>query len=415
MTTLTSLTDADITYCEGSLLLQTTPTTDIGTVLLQRPNGTLVCQHCYLVVADAQDIKTIAPDQDWSLLVSCHVQACGSLHDRRAAYCCYACLERGKMAVEPNMSKLREHLNVCELVRLSETQRRRREPSRKGKARADLQSVPPAEASPIIQPAPTSARNSASNPYRKPSEPQPAPATQPAYSNFAWPEETNPPLPTRPKSGAPPGTPTSAQRMYTPQGVLRPAEQPTQASGSRPVPQDMYNIPGGFPGQPGAPNDSRTSTMHDYTPTVPRRKDVRSEAPSNAPPPSQPSRAPPAPPVLSPPAPPAYYQGKDAHAHQQQQPTPSSPFDGRGSADSFSTAEAAKIQQLVSLGIPRLDAEYLLNRTGGDVNAAAELQLSEMGSLGGPGHQGNNFQGGPGAFSNPLGSNPPDRRNRRSK
>jgi hypothetical protein len=124
--------------------------------------------------------------------------------------------------------------------------------------------------------------------------------------------------------------------------------------------------------------------------------------------PAAPARAPPAPPVLSPPAPPPYYQGKGG-SDSAHQPSPVSSHDAR--LDSLSGADAVKIQQLVSLGIPRMDAEYLLNRTGGDVNAAAELQLSEMGSLAGP-VRGADPQA---THPNPLASSPVDRRNRRSK
>jgi hypothetical protein len=123
-----------------------------------------------------------------------------------------------------------------------------------------------------------------------------------------------------------------------------------------------------------------------------------------------PTRAPPAPPVLSPPAPPPYYQGKDTSGAAQQA-SPVSTHDSFG----YGPVDAAKIQQLVALGIPRMDAEYLLNRTGGDVNAAAELQLSEMGSLGGPMREPSPHVMQSGAHPAPLGSSPVDKRNRRSK
>ena len=89
-----------------------------------------------------------------------------------------------------------------------------------------------------------------------------------------------------------------------------------------------------------------------------------------------------------------------------------SPVSSHGSRpESLTAPEAVKVQQLVSLGIPRMDAEYLLNRTGGDVNAAAELQLSEMSSMSGPVHEATPQS----AYPKPNESNPTDRRNGLSK
>ena len=55
-----TLNPMDITYCEGARLLQDSQA-DIGSILLQRPNGGLICQHCYLVVADANDVQVHRP------------------------------------------------------------------------------------------------------------------------------------------------------------------------------------------------------------------------------------------------------------------------------------------------------------------------------------------------------------------
>ncbi len=396
----------DITYCEGARLLQDSQA-DIGSILIQRPNGGLICQHCYLVVADANDVRAIAPDQDWSLLVSCHVQACNSLHDRRAAYSCYACLERGKMIVESSMAALKQHLNTCELIRdikLSDQHRKlelnRPAPpaSRRSGKRAEISPLSPVntETAGARRPAgrpetasPTSARNQSTfTPMQKAQ----------ARSELPW-EQANPPLPSRPKGGIPIDIlPSSARRP----------DQPGPAGTSRTNAQDNYNIPGGFPGH-NAPSDSRTSSLQDYSPTVPRRKEVRMETSGPSEPmglPTPPSRAPPAPPVLSQPDPPPYYQGKDTGSAS----TPSSAT----THDSFPHVDPAKIRQLVSLGIPRMDAEYLLNRTGGDVNAAAELQLSEMGSLAGPARDEGVPAGQP-HFPAPQGSTPVNGRNRLSK
>ncbi|OQU99130.1 hypothetical protein CLAIMM_04808 [Cladophialophora immunda] len=106
----------DITYCEGARLLQDSQA-DIDAILVQRPNGNLTCKHCYLVLADADNLRTISSDKDWPLVVSCHVQACASLHDRRAAYSCYACLERGKTSIETSVAALKSHLQSCDLIK----------------------------------------------------------------------------------------------------------------------------------------------------------------------------------------------------------------------------------------------------------------------------------------------------------
>ncbi|OCT44525.1 hypothetical protein CLCR_05936 [Cladophialophora carrionii] len=419
----------DLTYCEGARLLQDSQA-DISSILVQRPNGGLVCQHCYLVVADASDVNAIAPDQDWALLVSCHVQACGSLHDRRAAYSCYACLETGKASVETTMAELKAHLQVCELIRdikLSGQYRGQGFPtpsspvSRDGVQKPEMTPRPTAAAArhptgkTETARSPNNARDAPLNPFAH-AQDVPATTVQPLPSHFEDPLEPTPPLPSRPKSRAP----TNAETMYTPPTVRRP-EQSVHPNIARPHAPDMYNIPGGFPGHNAAVPDSRASSLHDYSPTVPRRKEVRTDVPgpSHASStetksfPTAPSRAPPAPPVLSSPAPPPYHQGKDTHGNDHQ----SAPVASQSStSNTYTGPDPVKIQQLVSFGIPRMDAEYLLSRTGGDVNAAAELQLSEMGSLSGHARETAPQTPRSGAFPAPLGSNPVDRRNhRRSK
>ncbi|EXJ55312.1 hypothetical protein A1O7_08239 [Cladophialophora yegresii CBS 114405] len=419
----------DLTYCEGARLLQHSHA-DIGSILLQRPNGGLICQHCYLVVADANDVNAITPDQDWALLVSCHVQACGSLHDRRAAYSCYACLETGKASVETTMAELKAHLQVCELIR---------DIRLSGKYRGQVQGYPTMSSpvsrgsvrEPETNPLSTAAdMDSAASRHRPdrtktaqslisardaPLDPfahaQDVPGTSAPQSHVETPQEHNPPLPSRLKSKAP----TNAETIYSPPMVRRP-EQPVQSHTTRQRAPDMYNIPGGFPGPNAAAVDSRTSSLHDHSSTVPRRKEVRTEVPGPSQAssaetksfPTAPSRAPPAPPVLSSPAPPPYHQGRDTHGSVQHSVPvgPQSP-----SSNTNTGPDPVKIQQLVSFGIPRMDAEYLLSRTGGDVNAAAELQLSEMGSLNGHARETAPQTPQGGTFSAPLGSNPVDRRN----
>ncbi|KIW63801.1 hypothetical protein PV04_08773 [Phialophora macrospora] len=436
--------DSDITYCEGARLLQDARA-DIGSILIQRPNGGLICQHCYLVVADANDVKAIAPDQDWSLLVSCHVQACGSLHDRRAAYSCYACLERGMASVETSMAALKAHLQVCDLIReikLSgqhggqgdtrtaspmsrrSVQKPEINPRSNTTVLEPIRPRRPAGKMEQAQPTPNSARNPPLDPFGQ-AQDKPATPIQQMPLRVETPLEDTPPLPSRPKSYRPPTN--TAETIYPPP-TMRRAEQLVQPSPARPHESDMYNIPGGFPGSKAAAvPDSRVSSMHDYSPTVPlRRKEVRTEAPGPSQAsasdaksfPTAPSRAPPAPPVLSPPAPPPYHQGKDAHGSlAPQQSSAQAGSAQTPSTNMYTGPDPVKVQQLVSFGIPRMDAEYLLNRTGGDVNAAAELQLSEMGSLSGHARETSPQALQSTAFPAPLGSNPPlDRRNnRRSK
>lgn len=51
-------------------------------------------------------------------MVSCHVQACASLKDRRAAYSCYACSESGHRSTETLAAGMRNHLQSCDLIKV---------------------------------------------------------------------------------------------------------------------------------------------------------------------------------------------------------------------------------------------------------------------------------------------------------
>lgn len=413
----------DITYCEGARLLQDSQA-DLGSILIQRPNGGLVCQHCYLVVADANDVKSIAPDQDWPLLVSCHVQACVSMHDRRAAYSCYACLERGKTSVETSMAALRRHLNVCELIRdikLHDQHLRRQatdgtrpasSAGRRNGKKPELTSQPTRSTQPQTA---ESAWSASSNPFKQ-TLGMPPPAT-PVQQNksqnpSAMPEPT-PALPARPKerAAAAAAAQTQAERMYTPpSSARRGAEQ--QPTFPPPNPRintnagDQYTtIPGGFPNNHQSDRDSIYSVSSQTDPSayaaglpMPRRKEIKPDhhnhqqqpstsshdrTSSGSAFPNPPTRAPPAPPLLSQPQPQPQPSGAQAPPSYGPATSHPNPFSmnpptsaGPGAYDSFSRPESAKVAQLVSLGIPAPEAEGLLMQTGGDVNAAAELRFS---------------------------------------
>ncbi|EXJ75300.1 uncharacterized protein A1O5_01996 [Cladophialophora psammophila CBS 110553] len=437
----------DITYCEGARLLQDSRA-DIDSILIHRPNGNLTCKHCYLVIADADSFSAVSLDKDWPLVVSCHVQACASLHDRRAAYSCYACLERGKTSLETSAAALKSHVQSCELIKDIHQSRKPYQPQesiREGyvpaptvpaRPKRSSRPAPAMEATPLKQSSrdvetaqsSSSRRPLPSNPFRPGQTAPPVVPNSPVtpkqtHSPGTLPPESSPALPSRPKTGVS----THAERTYTPPSVLRP-EQTHTVSGPRADAAHIFNVPGGFPGHEAASHDPRSPFSQEFPPTPPpprvifshdhtatpiRRKDVKLE--SNSQPlsepgredkslPTRPTRAPPAPPVLSPPAPVPYpgssqpisspisnprFNGSPIE-HSLPGATPQTP---RAGTQDTTTARAdpAKIQQLTAaLEISRARAEYLLSQTGGDLNEAAELGFSEQqdqhyGGMGGGG------------------------------
>ncbi|OAP64822.1 hypothetical protein AYL99_00794 [Fonsecaea erecta] len=373
-------TAMDITYCEGARLLQDSQA-DIDTILVQRPNGNLTCRHCYLVIADAGNLPTISSDKDWPLVVSCHVQACASLHDRRAAYSCYACLERGKTSIETSVAALKNHLQSCDLIKDVQppTPYPPREPVREEQVRAPSVPERPKRRS---RPAPAMEATPERPTARDPEMVQSPSSRRPVPSNSIWPgPAASPAVPNSPATpvkqtpshGAMPAeserasqprpkreVPTQAERTYTPVDVSRP-EQPSGGPRAYADPSDVFATTLAIPStKTFRPHRHRGAFSNDNYASPVRRKDINPEPSSQAPFPeparedrsfpTRPSRAPPAPPVLSAPAPPS----------------------------STSRADSAKIQQLASLGIGRARAEYLLHQTGGDVNEAAELGFSEQ-------------------------------------
>ncbi|KIW34278.1 hypothetical protein, variant 2 [Cladophialophora immunda] len=432
----------DITYCEGARLLQDSQA-DIDAILVQRPNGNLTCKHCYLVLADADSLRTISSDKDWPLVVSCHVQACASLHDRRAAYSCYACLERGKTSIETSVAALKSHLQSCDLIKDVQPTKpsQRQEPVKEGPGAAPSIPERPKRRS---RPAPAMEATPERQTAREVESAQSASSRRPVPSNPFWSGQAAPPVvpnspvtpaeserPLQPRSRR--EVPTQAERTYTPSNAPRPGQ------------------PSGFPPHDAAGHDPRSPFFQEFPPTPPpprgtfsndhpatpiRRKDVRLETASQPFPeparedrtfPTRPSRAPPAPPVLSAPAPaPGPNACPDARPTRPDVPPA---FQNTGSGDINGTAmeygqvpqspraDPAKIQQLAALGISRARAEYLLHQTGGDVNEAAELGFSEQqGSVGGAGGGWLPTAASQAAQSEALPSSPGlDRRNRRSR
>ena len=351
------------------------------------------------------------------------------------------------------MAALKQHLQTCELIRdikISEQQRKQgiagitpsppaaRRSTRK--SRVDFGPVPAMEGTPTNRSSGNMETGQSSNSARlPPSNPfgsaQAGPSMAPLQQTSSHPpstQEHSPALPTRPKAAPA----TSAEIVYkAPSTTTRRSDVHYLPNNIRPNPAaETYNIPGGFPRHDGPMNDSRASSLHDYSPSVPRRKEVKSEAPGNAQFsaekarneksfPTAPNRAPPAPPVLS--APPPYteasrpsqpgglpaYQDEDTNS-KATHASPLSSHDPR--FDTFGRAESAKINQLVSLGIPPSEAEELLAQTGGDVNAAAELRFSGHGN-GSDGQVAGQQPLQPGTLPSPIGPASGGRRNPRAR
>ncbi|KAH0834444.1 hypothetical protein AYO21_11202 [Fonsecaea monophora] len=416
----------DITYCEGARLLQDSQA-DLEAILVQRPNGNLTCKHCYLVIADTDNLGSISTDKDWPLVVSCHVQACASLHDRRAAYSCYACLERGKTSIETSAAALKTHLQSCDLIKdIQPTKPQQRQasgreeqvpaPAIPERPKRSSRPAPASEPTVATPERPTARSNveSSQNPSSRrpvPSNPfWPAPAAAPAVPN-------SPVTPRQPHSDdmSAANFPPPRSRREVPAQAVR-GSQPSNA----PLPEqteapfrphadvsDAFNVPGGFPPHDAAGHNARSPFFQDFPPTPPphrasnsmdqtsspiRRKDVKLEASSlpfaesreDRSMPTRPTRAPPAPPVLSAPGPGSVPRSDMRPAQSDVPPFPNTVSNGmeRGQGQQIPRADPAMVQQLAALGISRARAEFLLNQTGGDVNEAAELGFSEQqGSL----------------------------------
>lgn len=125
--------EIDLTYCEGARLLQDSETR-VRTVLKRRPDGGFVCKYCYLLIGDTDSSEALISSADFGLIVSCHVQACPSLRDRRAGYSCFACAESGKTCFRASAGEMKIHLQSChsvKIVQIGEQQMRDRKKSSK--------------------------------------------------------------------------------------------------------------------------------------------------------------------------------------------------------------------------------------------------------------------------------------------
>jgi hypothetical protein len=100
--------DDDITYCKGALLLQKSQSDVYSIVERQSSDQQFICKYCSLEISDFQWNAPNHGTEHWSLLASCHVLACPSLKDRRAAYRCFTCL-----SIEASAAAIRAHVDAC--------------------------------------------------------------------------------------------------------------------------------------------------------------------------------------------------------------------------------------------------------------------------------------------------------------
>jgi hypothetical protein len=105
---------ADIDWCKGALLIQQTSASH--QFILAQPTSQLVkvCKFCYLEVSDYRSNAVRHTDEDWSALASCHVLACSSFKDRRAAYRCFGCYVSGVSKIHTSAAAMLDHIATCE-------------------------------------------------------------------------------------------------------------------------------------------------------------------------------------------------------------------------------------------------------------------------------------------------------------
>ena len=378
--------DEAVAYCKSAMLLQDSET-NVDSVLRQQSSEQhFICKSCYLEISDFQSKASSYAAEDWSLLASCHVLACPSLKDRRAAYRCFACFALGLNVIEPSAAAIREHLDACKVRKIYEEQGRKK--SRE--ARKD-QPSPVAESEQTAHPPPlasdTPARTSsaslhtqhasrASDTRKLGASPQ-----RDTRDGVNLPDENRPTTPRLPVPTDP--SPASADRIARPVPPL-PKSMPSRTavaaerrektdddSGAR----DFTTLPGSFPS-----TDSLAAT----TPRTPRHPNVPQPSPptptaSQTSPASVANRT-----SITGPPNETTSRGRPnssrRHRHTAStsgasaaQPLPASATVMNGASDA---PEADKISRLQQLGIPRAQAESLLRTAGGDVNEAAWLACS---------------------------------------
>jgi hypothetical protein len=384
----------DVAYCKSALLLQESKA-DISSVLKrQNSEQHFICTHCYLEISDFQSNASNYQAEDWSLLASCHVLACSSLKDRRAAYRCFACFARGYDVIEPSAAAIRAHLDVCKFRKIRNAQGKKK----LGKARAYQSSVVEESEQttyPRLLSSDTPARDSLASLYTqhasRPSDAaKPVASPQPDQRNGVYvPNQNIPAIPRRPAPSAP--TPVFADGSG-PSAPPVPKSTPSRPAATTERRQQNYDDSGlrDFSSLSGSPISTESPPAN--TPRTPRNPNMR-----------QPST----PTAMSNPTSPGSItnrasisgdnpedltnrgrpQTSRANQHSASNPgaftvgslpTYSSLVDGAGDA-----AEEAKINDLYQLGIPRAQAESLLRATGGKLNEAAELACSS-GTIGGP-------------------------------
>jgi hypothetical protein len=329
---------AEIDWCKGAFLIQQSPASYQS--ILAQPTSQLdkVCKFCYLEISDYRSKAVHQADEDWSALASCHVLACSSFKDRRAAYRCFGCYISGVSKVHTSAAAMLDHIATCEEFTEKRTRSQMppkttaaghgRYPSRLAQSYSDS-SASSAPATPST--------DSAHSPAPKPSKPR-----------SQAPPPSNPiPLPTR---NPPPVPPTEAGPAYPP----RPE-----------APHSSRSIPGTFPmadpieklyqppRAPPTPSTQQRSSSPLFRSTSTPRKPV----PASQAPPPQPPQSPPHPPHMSP-SRPQRTSWNPSSAESSSPPLPRLP---------------AQVRQLMELGATKGEAENGLKETNWDVPQAADL------------------------------------------
>jgi hypothetical protein len=380
----------DVAYCKSALLLQESKADIYSVLKRQNSDQHFICTHCYLEISDFQSNASNYEAEDWSLLASCHVLACSSLKDRRAAYRCFACFARGHNVIEPSAAAIRAHLDACKFRKIRNAQGKKS----LGKARA-YQSSAVEESKQTTYPPPlspgTPARDTSTSLYTQHAS-RPSNTTKLAASprpnerdGVYVPNQNMPAVPRRPAPPAP--SPVSTDRSEplapslpksTPSGTATTTERRGRNDGDSRA-RDFTSLPSSpLPAESPAAN----------TPRTPRHANVRQ------PPTPTPMANPTSPASITNPASisggnpedltnRSWPQNLRGHQHTASNPSASLPtylslVDGASDA-----AEQAKINELYQLGIPRAQAESLLRATGGRLNEAAELAYSS-GEIGVP-------------------------------
>jgi hypothetical protein len=380
----------DVAYCKSALLLQESKADIYSVLKRQNSDQHFICTHCYLEISDFRSNAPNYKAEDWSLLASCHVLACSSLKDRRAAYRCFACFARGHDVIEPSAAAIRVHLDTCEFRKMRNAQGKKN----LGKARAYQSSaVEESEQTtyPPLLSSGTPARDTSTSLYTqhasRPSDTAKlAASSQPNERDRVYvPNQSMPPIPRRP---APPAPSSVSADRSEPLAPSLPKSTPsgTATTTERRGRNDDDSRARDFASLSSSPLPAESPAAN--TPRTPRHANIR-----------QPST----PTSMTNPTSPASItnrasisggnpedltnrgrpQSSRGHQHTASNPSASLPtysplVDGASDA-----AEEAKINELYQLGIPRAQAESLLRATGGRLNEAAELACSN-GAIGVP-------------------------------